>query len=177
MATGDSGVSLLQSGVVAALVAAAVSLATVWATERRARQDRQRQLFADAFETCVSYGEFAYIVRRRANDSVEERIRISDALSEVQRRLRALEARLRVEAPRVAVRYTQLVAATRRVAGTQIKTGWQASPIAHDETGNIKDVDFSPLADDQDAYLNAVRDHLSLVPRLHLFRPESSRAS
>jgi hypothetical protein len=164
IAAASSGVSLLQSAVVAALVAAAVSLTTLWVTERRTRQDRQRQLFAEAFEACIAYREFAYIVRRRANDSAEERVRISGALSGVQQRLRAAEARLRVEAPRVAVLYSLLIASTRRVAGVQIKRGWEMAPLALEETGNIIDVDFSSLAGDEDAYLRAVRDHLSLVP-------------
>jgi hypothetical protein len=173
IAAASSGVSLLQSAVVAALVAAAVSLTTLWVTERRARQDRQRQLFAEAFEACIAYREFVYIVRRRANDSAEERVRISGALSAVQQRLRAAEARLRVEAPRVAVSYTRLIASTRRVAGVQIKRGWEMPPLAPEETGNISDVDFSSLVGDEDAYLDAVRSHLSLIRSILRFTPGS----
>jgi hypothetical protein len=164
LSAASQGTSLLQSGVVAALVAAAVSLATLWATGRRATQDRQRQVFADAFEACVSYREFAYVVRRRARDTLAERSQISAQLSDVQRRLRALEARLRVEAPRVGRRYTHLVAETRRVAGDQIKKGWNEKPVPMAETGNIVGVDFSSLTPTEDSYLEAVRDHLSLLP-------------
>ena len=54
LATATESASLLQSGVVAAFVAAAVSLTTLGATGRRARLDRQRQLFADAFEAAAT---------------------------------------------------------------------------------------------------------------------------
>jgi len=162
--TGPEGASLLQSGVVAALVAAIVSLATLATTGRRARQDRQRELFAAAFETSIAYREFAYIVRRRKDDSPEEVRRISGPLSETQTRFRSLEARLRVEAPRVGAAYSKLVAETRAVAGAQIRVGWESPPLSPERTGRIEDVDFSSLAEPEAEYLHAVRDHLAFFP-------------
>jgi hypothetical protein len=97
----NSGTSLLQSTVVAAFVAGAVSLSALWVAGRRARQDRQRQLFAAAFEACIAYREFPYIVRRRrGDDAAAERVRISGELSEVQRRLESYNAMIRVEGPK-----------------------------------------------------------------------------
>ena len=96
------GASLLESGVVAAVVAGLVSLTTLAASGRRARIDRQRQLFADAYEAIVAYREFAYIVRRRQDHSAGERSRISSELSAVQARIASLEARVRVELPELA---------------------------------------------------------------------------
>ncbi len=89
--------------------------------------------------------EFAFIVRRRADDSAEERARITGPLSDVQPRLASLEARVRVEAPRVGVAYSRLVAATRAVAGSLIRSGWDSRPLPTDRTGRIEDVDFTPL--------------------------------
>jgi hypothetical protein len=155
--------SVLASGVVAALVAAVVSLITLAASGRRARQDRQRQLFADAFETCIEYREFAYIVRRRRDDSVDEVTRITGAMSEVQTRLRSLEARLQVEAPRVGAAYSKLVAETRDVAGSQIRAGWESDHVPPDRTGRIEDVDFAPLASTESEFLDAARDHLAVL--------------
>lgn len=160
----SQGASLWQSAVVAALVAAAVSLTTLWATGRRARLDRQRRLFGEAFETCVAYREFAYIVRRRRpDDGPGERVRISGEMSEVQRRLASLEAVLRVEAPRVARSYSELVAATRRVAGPQISQGWDEMPT-EDQAAHITTVDFRELRPYEDRYLTAVRMHLGPIP-------------
>jgi hypothetical protein len=164
IAATSQGPSLWQSGVVAALVAAAVSLTTLWATGRRARLERQRKLFGEAFEACIAYREFAYIVRRRRpDDGPGERVRISGEMSEVQRRLRSFEAVLRVEAPRLARSYSDLVAATRRVAGPQISKGWDETP-AGDEAVHVKGVDFSELTPCEDRYLVAVRDHVGLAP-------------
>lgn len=157
-------VSLLQSGVIAAIVAGAVSAATFWATGRRARLDRQRQLFADAFEGCIAYREFAYIVRRRISDSREERARISKELSDVQIRIRALSARLRVEAPKVSTEYEKLVAETRTVAGNYIKDAWEQDPLDPSETGNIVGIDYSGLKPIEHAYLKSVEDHLNRKP-------------
>jgi len=162
--TPSSGVSLLQSGVVAAVVAAAVSVATLLTAGHRARLDRQRQLFADGFEACAAYREFAFIVRRRADNSPQEREKVSAPLSEVQTRIVSLEARIRVEAPRVGTAYARLVAETRRVAGAQIRAGWDADPLPAGETGRVTDVDLSPLRAPQDDYLGAVRDHLGFGP-------------
>lgn len=163
-ATPTDGASLLQSGVVAALVAAVVSITTLLAGGRRARLDRQRQVFADAFEACAAYREFAFIVRRRADDSAEERARITGLLSDVQHRLASLEARVLVEAPRVGVAFSRLVADTRAVAGSLIKSGWDSPPLPADRTGRIEDVDFTPLDAPQAEYLDAVRDHLGHGP-------------
>jgi hypothetical protein len=162
--TATEGASLLQSGVVAALVAAIVSLATLATTGRRARQDRQRELFAAAFETSIAYREFAYGVRRRKDDSSEEVARISGPLSETQTRFRSLEALLRVEAPRVGAAYTKLAAETRAVAGEQIRVGWESARLPPERTGRIEDLDFSSLAEQEAEYLNAVRDHLAFFP-------------
>jgi hypothetical protein len=160
-ADGVTLVSLLQSGVIAAVVAGAVSLTTWWATGRRARLDRQRQLFADAFEGCIAYREFAYIIRRRVDDSREERARISKELSNVQIRIRSLSARLRVEAPKVSAEYDKLMAETRTVAGKYIKDAWQHEPLDPSETGNIVGIDYSGLNPMEDAYLKAVESHLN----------------
>src|SRR5687768_3270196 len=92
--------------VVAALVAALVGIITLAVNGRRARNDRQRQLFASAFGDIAAYCEFPYIVRRRRHDAPEEeRVRISTELSEIQRRLNHNRAVLQVEAPRVARAY------------------------------------------------------------------------
>ena len=57
-----------------------------------------------------------------------------------------------------------LVAATRRDGGAHIKKGWNAPPLAPEDTGNIVDVDFSSLIPFEAGYLEAVRDHLGLMP-------------
>src|SRR6266516_2205004 len=83
--SGSTSSDWVAPAIVAAIVAAAVSLTTFALTGRRARLDRQRQLFADAFEAVTEYREYPYIVRRRSGDEpAKERTRISSDLSKVQ---------------------------------------------------------------------------------------------
>lgn len=181
----SSGSSLAAPALVAALVAAAVSLATFALAGRRARLDRQRQLFAEAFQTTSEYCEYPFIVRRRREDRLaEERARISSDLSKVQAKLNSYRALLRVEAPEVGARYAELVDATRRIAGAKIRDAWDADPIGADSRMHGLGIEFGDLHLYEQGYLEAVSDHLawSSAPvrrwsrrtRSHLRRTRSS---
>lgn len=158
--------SLLAPAIVAAIVAGAVSLATFILAGRRARVDRQRQLFADAFATVMEYREYPFIIRRRNREErASEQQRISTALSEIQVKLKAFQGSLRVEAPEVGERYADLVRATRRIAGAAIREAWEAEPVAEDAEVNAPPFDFTELVVYDDAYLEAVARHLAWWPR------------
>jgi hypothetical protein len=152
--------------IVAAVVSGVVSLATVAVAGRRERKERHRQLMADAFATCLSYKEFAYKVRRRRTgvEEAADHSRISDDLSTVQAALAGHEARLRVEAPAVAVFFTGLVGATRRIAGVAIREGWASEPVGPDSGSSIVLADMDALDVFEARYLEAVKDHLSMWP-------------
>ena len=151
--------------IVAAIVAAAVSLTTFALTGRRARIDRQRQVFADAFAAVMEYREYPFIVRRRSKDEpARERQRISGELSEIQAKLNAFKARLLVEDPPVGGLYADLVKETRRVAGAMIKDAWNEEPVGEDGEIHAPPYDFRPLDAPDNAYLQAVADHLSWFP-------------
>lgn len=142
----DPSPSLVDSTLVAAVVAAAVALAALWWNSRRDRQNRQRQLFAEAFEACMLYREFPFIVRRRnADDLVAERARITSELSRLQVRLDSGKALIRVEAPRVGAAYEDLVRETRRVAGPKIRKAWDEPALAADADVHTEGIDFADL--------------------------------
>jgi hypothetical protein len=155
---------LLQSGVVAAVVAGVVSLAATVAAGRRARLDRQRQLFATAFEACASYKEFPFIVRRRSERDPGERARITAELAAVQRQLSTSLALIQVEAPKVAEKYETLVRQLREVAGGEIRRSWELPPIPANAAQSIEGIDLSTLDPYEKAYLEQVRKHLRLLP-------------
>lgn len=160
-----SEASLVAPAVLAAVVAASVSLLGLAVASRRGRVDRQRQLFAEAYADVVAYQEFVFIVRRRRADEPEaERGRISTALSEVQQSLNHHVAILRVEAPAVATVYANLVRHTRSTAGRFIRDGWDTPPPRTDAENHVQDVDLSSIGPYQDAFLVAMRDHLSPFP-------------
>lgn len=151
------------------MVSGAISLCTFWATGVRREQKRRRGLHADALAALVSYREFAYVVRRRrapvpGHEEIagEERMRISEALREVQKELAYFGAWLRSESNTdLADRYETLVRQTRIVAGSYMREGWKAEPLGDDAGMNIADIDFASLAEHEAAYLAAVQDSLS----------------
>jgi hypothetical protein len=159
----EPGPGLIAPAVVAAVVAGCVSLVTLWFNHRRDRLERQRQLLADAFAACQDYKEFPFRVRRRAGGekSVDERIRLNNALSDIQAELNGYGARLRVEAPRVAPSYAALVLELRRIAGSEISRAWDAPPSENDAAMHVTDVDLSGIAGAENAYLVSVEAHLS----------------
>lgn len=104
---------------VAALIAAAASLFTLWVAGIRADRSRRRELYAKALEAALAYREFPYVIRRRNHEDLPaERVRISEALRAIQRDLALYESVLRVERHRrVYVEYKNLIAKTRQIAG------------------------------------------------------------
>jgi hypothetical protein len=89
---------VLSAAVIAALITAAINL---WLARRKSREEeraRIRNALAEAFQAYASYKEFPYAVRRRRHDQpAEERIRLSEALREVQARLTYFEAWTKTE--------------------------------------------------------------------------------
>jgi len=163
-AEASSSTSWWAPAIVAAIVAAAVSLTTFALASWRARLDRQRQLFAEAFEAVMEYREYPFIVLRRSKDeSAKERVRISGDLSTVQAKLNGFKARLRVEAPYVGDRYAELVAATRRIVGPMITQAWNTEPVVDDAQVHNPGWDFRQLDTYDDDYVRAVADHLGWI--------------
>ncbi len=160
----STGSSLVTPAIVAAIVAAAVAMTTFVLAGRRAQVDRQRQLFADAFEAVALYKEYPFIVRRRRpDDAAGERVRISGELSELQAKLASLRARVKVEAPEVGKHYEALVATTRRIAGGMIHDAWNEQPVGEDGQMHSPGFDFSEIEAAEIVYLGAVADHLSFL--------------
>lgn len=154
----------LAPAVIAAVIAGIVAVLGVIVNGRRARLDRQRALFAEAFGDVAAYCEYPYIVRRRRDDlGGEDASRISGELSDVQRRLNHNRAVLQVEAPRVGRAYARLVEETRKVAGASIHEGWD-QPLRAVGDVHVVDVDLTPLELHQARFLTAAADHLSLAP-------------
>ena len=162
LASADSDAAI-TAAIVAAAVAVAVSLIGFWITGVSTERARRRELYADALAAVAGYREFAYVVRRRRHDDpAGERVRISEAMREVQHDLSRFEALMKVErALAVATAYRQLVIKTRQVAGGYISAGWNAASITRDEEMNISDVNYASLTEFDDAYLAAVARDLA----------------
>lgn len=154
--------------IVASVVSGAIALLTFWANGVRQERGRRQGLYADALAVLVAYREFAFVIRRRRAASHgheeiagEERVRISEALRDVQKDLVYLKAWIKAEpATEVSDRYDELVAQTRRIAGGYMRDAWNADPLDSDSGMNIPDIDYRPLTEYEQAYLASVRRSL-----------------
>lgn len=154
--------SSLDSALIAAIVAAFVSLAGYWQAGRLNRQDRQRQLFAEAYSAVRSYREFPYIIRRRLES--DDEAKITGRLSDCQIEMDKYSGLLLVESATVGSAYAELVDETRRIAGAEISVAWDEPARTPGEPPHVRSVDLEPLATPDSAFLTAVQDHLSVVP-------------
>jgi hypothetical protein len=160
----SSGSAWIAPTIVLSTLALVVSVATFFVAGRRSRVDRQRRVFDDAFAAVMEYREYPFIVRRRNPDEAsKERQRISTALSDLQAKLNGFKGMLKVEDPYVGERYTEMVEATRRVAGAFIKEAWNTDPVGEDSLVHNPSWDFSQLDAYDAAYLRAVADHLGWI--------------
>jgi hypothetical protein len=155
--------ALAAAGVTAGCALIGTVLAHVWAA-RQAERARKHELFASAFAAVVAYKEFAFAVRRRRCEpehASAERVRVSEALREVQRELAFAEAMVIAEHhEKVTAAFAELVARTREIAGGLIRDGWNAAPITTDAEMNMPEVAeaLAPLKNYEQAYLSAVRE-------------------
>lgn len=135
-----AAVSPLATVGISAGVAAAVSLVTLWISGVRQDRVRRRELYAAALAATMAYREFPYaIVRRRPEEEHRsaERVRISEALREVQADIAQHQALLRVERSNgVATAYNELVGKTREIAGGYMKDAWEGPPAENDTDMN-----------------------------------------
>jgi hypothetical protein len=148
---------------IAAVVAGLVAVVGIWINGLRADRSRRRELYARGLAATLAYREFPYAIRRRRADAPgEERVRLSEALREVQQELAYCEAWMRTEpSGRVTTEYRNLVEKTRDVAGSYMHEAWESDPLEVDAGMNVPDIDYTALVSFEEAYLDAVKDDLS----------------
>jgi hypothetical protein len=146
------------------LIAAAIALLGVLVTllvnGRRAERDRLRALYAAGWAAVQAYKEMAFAIRRRnAEQRAAERVRLSEALREIQNQLSYHEALIgRERSGKVAVEYCALVAKTREIAGGIIRRSWNEEPIASDKEMHSPEIatELQALVPFEEQYLDAV---------------------
>jgi hypothetical protein len=149
------------AGIVA--IPAVGSLMVLAATRAGEAKARRREMFARAFAACQAYREFPYVVRRRGpSDPEAERLRISGELRQVQQELAFCVGWMTTESKALAKSYRELVDSVRAVAGGEIRRAWESEPAKSDREMNMI-VDLSGISAAEEAFLTAVRRHLSLL--------------
>lgn len=78
----------------------------------------------------------------------------------MQAKLNAFKARLLVEDRSVGERYGELAKTTKQIVGAMIKAGRDSEPVSADADMHVPAYDFSELEPLDEAYLEAVADHL-----------------
>lgn len=154
--------------VIAALLAAAIAFMGVMITlvvnGRRAERERLRELYAGGWAAVQAYKEMAFAVRRRNIDErAAERVRVSEAMREIQKDLAFHEALIgRERSGKIAAEYRILVAKTREIAGGIVKRSWNEDPIACDKDMHSPAIaaELAALKPFEDDYLRAIADRL-----------------
>jgi hypothetical protein len=153
----------LTGAVIAALVGAAVNIALARRKSLEEERARVRTTFAEALQAVAEYKEFPYAIRRRRADAPsEERIRLSEALREVQAKLSYYLAWTKAESDEVGRSYETLVSKLREIAGKACHDAWLASPATDDKDMNFPPgvVDLSALKPYEEAFVSTARKHL-----------------
>lgn len=134
-----------------------------WHSESVKRRDRRRDLYANALSACMEYKEFPFVIYRRNHKKPEdERLRISEALRDVQKRIAYHQSWLRTESQDVAGKYDELVSTLRSVAGEEMKKRWKTAPIKKDADMTVAPkFDWSAITAKETIYLKAVRKQLA----------------
>ncbi len=149
-------------------VAIAVALFNTWTAAAREQRARRREHFARALTAVISYKELPYVVHRRdAAGGARESERISTDFRKVQEDIAYYSAWLATESAPVARAYGALVSRLRAIAGGAIREAWTRPGISSDAGMNIEaDFGFAELGPLEHGYLDAVRNHLSLLRRV-----------
>lgn len=155
--------ALLSGAVVAAFIAATVN---VWLARRKSREEdraRVRGTLAEAFQAYSEYKEFPYAIRRRrADQPADERIRLSEAVRQVQARLSYYETWTRAEHEPTGTAYQDLVNQCRAVAGGSMRVAWTEPALDNDAGMNIGPdrVDLRALTPYEEAFISAATAHV-----------------
>lgn len=160
---------LLTGAVIAALIGAVVNTFLARRKSLEEERARVRGVFAEAFQAVAAYKEFPYAIRRRRDDEqAGERVRLAQAMAEVQAKLFYYQAWTNAESAEVGDRYDDLVRELRRVAGEACHDAWLAPAAASDADMNIPPtvVDLSGLRPLEDAFVAAGQQHLTNFLRL-----------
>lgn len=157
---------LLSSAVIAAVIAAAVS---VWLAYRRTREEeraRVRSTHAEAYQAYSDYKEFPYAIRRRRADrAAEKRVRLSESLRTIQSRLSYYETWTLAEHRPTGEAYGKLVQHCRVVAGSSMHDAWTEPALDDDAGMNIGPdvVDLRALSTYEQAFIKSSASHVEAL--------------
>ena len=149
--------------ILAAAVAALVSVTIYWFTQRQAALERKRRASGEAIADALAWLELPYRIRRRVDDSPERLHDLSDRIHILQERLLYHENWLRVEIPQAHPMYRDLVREVKIAAGSAMQNAWCSSPITTADGMNIGDLDIRLNQESVEKFSKVVRRQLSIL--------------
>jgi len=162
----DYTTAVISAAFFAALLTGVINTLLARRSTRLEERARVRSTLAEAFQAYTAYKEFPYAIRRRRADRpAEERIRLSEALREVQGRLSYYQAWTQAESPETGEAYNELVAQVRRIAGAAMQNAWKSPPLDNDQGMNIGPdlVDLGALKPAEQAFIEAATLHVAAL--------------
>lgn len=151
----------------AAALTGLVAILLARAKTKNEARERSRLLFAEAYQWYAAYKEFPYAVRRRRTTpretaAAEERVRLSEAMREVQSKLDYFRVWTALEDPAAGAAYATLLKQCRIVAGGSIREAWREPGTSRDADMNIPPERVLRAQEPyEDAYQAAVADALA----------------
>jgi hypothetical protein len=125
----------------------------LWINGDRAERARKRELHARALSAAIAYGEMPFRIRRRRCEDEHrssERVRLSDAFSEIQAELSTCSVLLSADGNQViSDAFERLVGVARATAGAEAYQAWKEPAITADTETSMADV-FQRLKDFRD---------------------------
>jgi hypothetical protein len=154
--------------ITAAGIAFAGVMIRMWWDARAASRERLRQLYADGWAAVQTYKEMAFAIRRRnVEDPAGERVRLSETMREIQKKLSYFDALIaRERSGAIGTEYRELVNKTREIAGGIIRRSWNERPITEDSQMHAPEIaeELAALKPFETSYMDAVARKLGAPP-------------
>ncbi|MEU4096400.1 hypothetical protein [Streptomyces sp. NPDC026673] len=128
-----------QVALLAAGVAALVTVLGYLANQYASRRTQRRDLFASALAAVRAYQDLPYRIRWRARSDEETRAALGELTYTTLEHMQNFRALLELESRIVAMAYTDLVRETRRLGGPFRQSAWRTPPAQGDEAFDQED--------------------------------------
>jgi hypothetical protein len=146
---------------ISALIAGVISLIGLALNRAWDRRDRRRNLYADAYQAALAWGEMFYRVRRRDPERPYE---LAQQFHAIQEKIDFHQGWIASESKYLGRAYCRLVLQIKAFTVEHIRGAWAEAPASPDEGFSVAPVAASELERAKDLFIRDLRRHLSFNP-------------